>query len=259
MVIAAATLYAAVIAVLYFQQRLFVFPAPHPVIPFPSEKLGFHRLPDGGPVVLYRPGPAEAPTVVYFHGNGEQLADAVPLADAFGRSGLGFLAIEYPGYGFSPGSPSEDGLYAAADAGLKWLRTQSSGQVVLMGRSLGTGVASEMARRGHGERLVLVAAFTSIPDVAARSFPLLPVRWLVRDRFDTLSKAPSIQLPVLLVHGTADEVVPFDMGEKLARTFPHAELFVRPRAHHNDVLEESNAGLERIIAFARQAGQPGTR
>ena len=107
--------------------------------------------------------------------------------------------------------------------------------MILLGQSLGTGVATEMAKRGMGARMVLVSPFTSVADMARRMVPFFPASW-VRHRFDTQSKAAAIGLPVLIVHGTEDEVVPFAMGEQLARSFPRAQLVPIPGGQHNDLL-----------------------
>jgi alpha-beta hydrolase superfamily lysophospholipase len=184
---------------------------------------------------LYFPG---AKVVAYFHGNGEDLADSVPMVSLLRSLGMGVLAVEYPGYGIAGGTPSEQGAYAAAQSALDWLRTESgvdAGRVVLLGQSLGSGVATEMAKRGLGTRMVLVSPFTSVADMARRLVPFFPASW-VRHRFDTQSKAEAIGLPVLIVHGTEDEVVPFAMGEQLARSFPRAQLVPIPGGQHNDLL-----------------------
>ena len=179
-----------------------------------------------------------AKVVAYFHGNGEDLADSVPMVSLLRSLGMGVLAVEYPGYGVAGGTPSEQGAYAAAQSALDWLRAESgvdAGRVVLLGQSLGSGVATEMAKRGLGARMVLVSPFTSVADMARRMVPFFPASW-VRHKFDTQSKAAAIGLPVLIVHGTEDEVVPFAMGEKLARSFPRAQLVPIPGGQHNDLL-----------------------
>ena len=176
--------------------------------------------------------------VAYFHGNGEDLADSIPMISLLRSLGMGVLAVEYPGYGVAGGSPSERGAYAAAESALLWLRSDRQigpERVVLLGQSLGTGVASEMAKRGLGARLVLISPFTSVVEMARRMLPFFPAA-LVRHPFDTESKAPAIALPVLIVHGTEDEVVPFTMGERLARLFPHAQLVPLAGGQHNDLL-----------------------
>ncbi|WP_043710284.1 alpha/beta hydrolase [Corallococcus macrosporus] len=235
-------------------QRTILYPAPRST-PL-AEADGFSRLPlEGGLYVdlFHLPAPPGAPTVVHFHGNGEELLTQVGLGSLMQARGLGFLTVEYPGYGASPGSPTEQGIYAAAEAALAWLRAKgvTAQQTVLSGRSLGTGVAVEMARRGHGSRVMLVSPYTSIPDIGATAFPFLPVRWLARDRFDTASKAAAVKLPVLIIHGEEDELIPVSMGRRLGSLFPQAVVETVVGAGHNDVLEDPNRIYRhRMASFA---------
>lgn len=206
---------------------------------------------------FHLPAPIGANTLVHFHGNGEELASVVPLLRALHRAGLGVYAVEYPGYGLSrAGSPSEASLYAAAETALEHLRTRlgvSPGKTVLQGQSLGTGVAVEMALRGYGARLVLISPFTSLPDLAQRMLPFLPARYLVRDRFDSSSKAPRLRLPALVIHGSRDEIVPVDMGRTLAARLPRARLVVIEGARHNDLFASSGKRvLAEIASFASE-------
>ena len=234
----------AICAALFAVQRSMLFPAPADVI---EPKRGLVR--GDGFVALHYPGPK---TVVHFHGNAEQLSHLEWLGEKFVEAGLGFYAVEYPGYGLSRATPvSEEAIYAAAEAALTALeKTVPKDQLVLQGQSLGSGVAAEMARRGHGSRLILIAAYTSIPDVAAGVFPWLPVRALVRDRFDTASKARQLSLPVLLVHGDQDEVIPVRMSRELSTLFPRATLRIIEGAHHNDLIGRPEV-LEALTTFAR--------
>ena len=124
-------------------------------------------------------------------------------------------------------------------------------RVVLVGRSLGTGVATEMARRGHGSRLILISPYTSLPEVAKGIVPFwVPVGLLMRDRFPTAERAPSVVIPVLIIHGTDDEVIPFAMGEHLASVFPHARLRQVEHAGHNDLFESAPELRGEIVDFA---------
>lgn len=238
-------------------QRSVLFPAPRSPSQEPPDRPGFRRIaPPGGPVVdvLHLPARPGEPTMVHFHGNGEQLSNLVVLGEALRERGVGFLAVEYPGYGTNPGSPSEESIYRAAEVAIAELRAAGVGPeaTVLSGRSLGGATAVEMARRGHGARLVLLATFTSVADMADRLLPFLPTRWLVKDPFDSASKAPSITVPVLIFHGDQDEVVPVEMGQRLGRLFPHATMETIPDARHNDLLERTWPALvDRIAAFAR--------
>ncbi len=247
------------LSLLFWGQRRLVFPAPktgdEPVME--GSTLTKVQGSSGRTVYAFHvPAPPGGHTVVHFHGNGEELADLVPLAWSFRRAGLGFFAVEYPGYGLARDEPpSEEALYADAEAAL-WHLHNGIGvptpEVVLEGQSLGSGVAVEMAVRGHGARLILISPFTSVPDVAEKTVPFVPVRWLIRDQFDNLEKAKKLTLPVLVVHGTADEIIPFAMGERLEKAFVNGTLFKVQGGHHNDLfVKDGRLILERIAAFAR--------
>ena len=229
-------------------QTSLIFPAPprgrEPAYPDQLVRL------DGAAFVYFH-GPK---VVAYFHGNGEDLADSIPMVSLLRTLGVGVLAVEYPGYGVAAGTPSEQGAYAAAETALRWLRTGrgvDSDRVVLLGQSLGTGVAAEMARRGLGARMVLISPFTSVGDMARRTIPLFPASF-VRHRFDTEAKAPAIAIPVLIIHGREDEVVPFAMGERLATVFPQARFVPVQGGRHNDLLTlHALAVREALAPFLR--------
>jgi hypothetical protein len=237
--------------------RTFIFPAPppRPVTPPPGAALIEAPIPGGGKAYALRfPAPAGAPTVVHFHGNAEQLSGQVWLGEELAKRGLGFYAIEYPGYGPAAalGPPTEEGLYAAADAALAHLRDAlgvPASDTVLMGWSLGTGVAAEMATRGHGSRLVLCSPYTSIPDMAERA-TTSAARAIIDDRFDTAAKAPRLAQPTLIIHGTLDRTIPVDMGRRLDELFPESELLELPAAGHNVWRVGGAALLDRLAAFA---------
>jgi uncharacterized protein len=185
-------------------------------------------------------GPEGAPLIVYFHGNGVVMGDVLWMAREFVERGLGVVLVEYRGYGLSMAAgsvPSEAGLYEDAEAVLAALAAQGVGseRIALFGESLGTGVAVEMAVRGHGSCLVLVTPYTSIPEVASRFAFGLPVGLLMRERFDSFGKAARVAAPVLLLHGTDDSVVPYAMGMKLASALPRARLITVAGGHHNDL------------------------
>jgi fermentation-respiration switch protein FrsA (DUF1100 family) len=242
--------------------RRALYPAPHdagPAIPVGARLLEL-RADDGNPVrALHFPAPTGAPTLVHFHGNGETLRTLLPFGVELHRRGLGVVLVEYRGYGSSPGEPTEQGLYLDARAALDALDRDGvpSARVVLSGTSLGTGVAAEMAVQGRGARLVLMTPYTSIPRLARRFAPFLPTGWIVDDRFDTLSKAPRLRLPVLILHGDADEVVPYAMGQELAAAIPGARLITVPGGHHNDLFAlEGEALREALVAHALGRASP---
>ena len=239
-------------------QRSMIYPAPKP-LRTPANDLG-ELLRLSSTVVLWSRPSADAPVIVHFHGNGEQLADLGLVVSRLRQSGFGVLAVEYPGYGLAPGSPSQATLLSAAREAVAHARERlgvPKERIVLSGQSLGSGVASQLAAQGEGTALVLLSPFTSMPELAARLFPALPVGQLVLDRFDTRAIAPAVRIPVLIVHGDRDEIVPFSMGEELARTFPDARLKRVAGAHHNDLWHDH--GDEIASAIAAFAGRRGSR
>jgi uncharacterized protein len=242
MILFAAALYIGITLIACGAYKKILYPAPAAlplVVPAGAELLEL-RASDGAPVhALYFPAAEKRPTLVVFHGNGSTIGDDTDLADALHSRGLGVLLVEYRGYGVSRGSPkpSESGLYLDATTALDALEQRGvrRDHVVLWGLSLGTGVATEMASRGRGAALILLAPFTSIRAMASHYAPVLPTSLIVDERFDTLEKAPKIQVPVLVIHGDADEVIPVAMGKEVAGAFPKAKLIVVHGGHHNDL------------------------
>jgi alpha-beta hydrolase superfamily lysophospholipase len=190
--------------------------------------------------IAIAPEDDHAPYIAIFHGNGDVIGSASQraLVHALASRGFGVLSIEYRGYGISRGpAPKEAGLYLDAKTALDDLASRgvSRDRTILLGISLGTGVASEMAARGYAHALILMSPFTSMTEMAAIKAPFLPTSILMTEHFDTLSKASRITIPTLIIHGTADELVPFTMGETLAKKFPHAKLLPIDHGHHNDL------------------------
>jgi pimeloyl-ACP methyl ester carboxylesterase len=180
---------------------------------------------DGTRVTIWEAPPRRAggASVVFFYGNAGTLSDFARIGEALHDEGYGIVLASYRGYPGNTGSPSEDGVMTDARA---ILATLGPGPVVLWGQSLGTGVAARMAAEGRGAALILQSPYTAVADVAARRFPIFPVHWLMRDRFDTAALVPKIAIPVLIMSGTDDRTVPFDMGETLARLLGRRATFV---------------------------------
>lgn len=222
-------------------QRDIVFPAPKAGRP-PQAPALHVDVPGATSLLWVAPPNDSAPVVVHFHGNAEQVADTQWLGLLMLEAGIGFAAVEYPGYGLalSQAPATEGKIIAAAQLAMSHL-TGTMGidpkRVVLSGQSLGTGVAVALAERGWGTRVLLLTPYTSLPDVGARAFGFLPLRLLMRDQFDSATRAPGIALPVLVIHGDADEVIPADLGKALAGRFPRARFVGVPGAHHNDLWE----------------------
>jgi pimeloyl-ACP methyl ester carboxylesterase len=228
--------YLVFVAGLYFFQRSLIFPAPQEHHA-PAPGFASITLPTTDDLTLQAQWRAPAPgrpIIVFFHGNGGSLALASQETQGFTQAGYGVLLVEYRGYGGNPGSPSEEGFYRDGRAAFVFLAAQgvTPARTIIVGHSLGTGTATEMAREFAFAALILLAPFTSIPDAAAQAMPYAPVRWLVRDRFDNLAKLPHLRMPVLILHGTADSIVPFALGERLAEVAPSATFNAVPKADH---------------------------
>lgn len=244
-----ATLYVALCALMFGVQRKLLFPAPTELF-HPKDGLEREDVP-GGTFFLWKLLPGDGPVVVHFHGNGEQVGYLGWLAAEWTQRGVSFVAVEYPGYPGAAGSPSEESLVAAADAALQHLTgllKVDRSRLVLEGQSVGTGVAVTMASRGWGTKLVLLSPYTSLPAVAASAFPFLPTSLLMRDRFDSASKAPQLKLPTLILHGTKDQVIPFALGEALSRAIPGARFVAVKGAGHNDLIDREEA-LSALLGF----------
>lgn len=195
-------------------------------------------------------------TIVIFHGNGGTLADRAFKARLFLDAGYGVFLAEYRGYGGNAGSPSEKGLYADADAAMRWLTGQGVPlrRLVLYGESLGAGVAMEMAIRYAVSALVLECPFTSVPDLAP-GYVLPPLaQLLVVDRYENLVKAPGLRMPLLVIHGEQDPLVPVVMGHAVLNAAgAEKEGVFLPQGAHND-LWDYGAGKRALDFLARQLG-----
>ncbi|SAK88907.1 alpha/beta hydrolase fold protein [Caballeronia temeraria] len=213
-VLAVALIYSIALAGLYWLQGRLVYPLEQ-IEAFKNAELEQRteaviiRTADGLDLTMRYKAPPDgtAPTVILFHGNGEDLAQRGHIALEMIEAGYGVLLAEYRGYGGNPGKPHEAGLYADARAAYAYASARSS-NIVLHGYSLGTGVAVQLAREATISALMLEAPFTSIVDVAAQRFWLFPVRLLARDRYESLAKIASIDAPLLIYGGTRDGVIP---------------------------------------------------
>lgn len=251
-VLVTALLYGAIVGVAALSYRSLVFPAPgRGIMPAaPGAELLEGDVAGQQRVALFAPPKPGRRLVAYFHGNGEEVGDLTPLATKLVERGAGILFVEYPGYGWaSSGEATEENLYAVADAALVDLEERGLGRerIVLVGYSLGTGVAAEMALRGRGDRLVLIAPYTSMGDMAQRFLPIVPASFYVRDSFDTLGKAPRLALEARVVHGDADSLIPVAMGRRVSEAIPGAELVIFAGGEHYDLFRREHGRLVDLI------------
>lgn len=209
----------------------------YPELASRAEPANIHRVSDarGNKIAtLHLPNPNARFTLWFFHGNAESLSDVLPLLQAFHAAGFSVFAFDYPGYGVSTGTPTEASLYDSARAARRFRRDQLQvppERTLIYGRSLGSGPALQMATEERVGGVILQSAFVSVYRVLTR-WPLFPF-----DLFENERKVRQVDAPVLVMHGTADEVIPFGHGEALlaAAPDPKRSLWVAG-ARHNDFL-----------------------
>lgn len=196
------------------------------------------------------PGGADAPVILYLHGNAGHIGYRAERIRAIAAMGWGGLIPEYRGYGGNPGQPSEAGLRQDAAAALAALRAQgiAPGRIVLWGESLGSGLAAWLAARHEVGAVVMETPYTSIAAIAKQRYPFIPVDMLLKDRFDSLAELPGIAAPILVAVAGRDRIVPPSMGHDLhAAARAPAELWVAPEAGHSDLRQHGL--VEAIAAF----------
>lgn len=271
MLILAVSLLAYVILVLLLvlrQERMIFFPdrvvgATPADAGLPYESVSFTAADGVRLAGWYLPAPESHVTVLFCHGNGGNIGYLLETAKVYARLGCSLLLFDYRGYGASEGNPDEAGLYRDAEAAWQYLvreRGAPPASIVLHGRSLGGAVAAWLARRHVPDALILESAFTSLGDVAAGAYPILPVRWMLRHEFPTRAHVRDTPSPVLVIHSPEDEIVPFSHGEALFAAAPGPKEFLRIRGGHNDgVLVSADVyegALRRFLAAHAGAGAP---
>lgn len=195
----------------------------------------------------YSPATTKEKTIVFFHGNADSIQLLAHIAAPYINEGYGFLLTEYRGYSGIKGTPTENGLYEDAHTFVKELlkRGTPETKLVFFGHSLGTGVATQMALEyPKVAGLMLLSPFTSIPAMAQYQYPIFPARYVVWDRFANDEKLPKIYVPLIIVHGTEDETVPFTQGQALFLMGNNPKIFhAVPFGHHNNLFKKPFTGI----------------
>jgi len=181
---------------------------------------------------------AEARGVILFcHGNAGNISHRLDSLLIFHKLGFSTLIFDYRGYGRSQGRPTESGTYADAEAAWQYLvqeRHIDPGRIVLFGRSLGAAVAAQLATVHRPGALILESCFTSVPDLAAQLYPLLPVRWLTTLRYNVLDYLQQVSCPLLVIHSRDDEIIPFSHGERIFAAARPPKDFLELKGGHNE-------------------------
>jgi fermentation-respiration switch protein FrsA (DUF1100 family) len=156
-------------------------------------------------------------TIIFFHGNAGNLRNRNYKLNELSKFDVNFLIVAYRGFSGNQGKPSEQGLYEDARSTLNWLKIKGVKEknLILYGESLGTAVAIEIAQNKDLAGIILESPFTSMVELAQKYYPFIPVRFLLKDKYETIKKLPNINSPLLVLHGRLDSIVPFSMSEEL--------------------------------------------
>jgi len=197
-----------------------------------------------------------APAIIFAHGNAELIDYALPEANDLRTLGLSVLLVEYPGYGRSTGSPSRASIASVYNAAWDWLAERPDidrDRIVGLGRSVGGGVIADLSLQRPLRAMVLQSTFTSVASFAHRY--LVPA-FLARDRFDNIAAVEAFEGPILLTHGTYDNIIPHSHADRLARAAKNAEV-MSLECGHNDCPPDPEAYHARLADFLERAGVIG--
>ena len=241
-------LFLATLALVGCSRTPMLYPAPPTRVPSPPPRTA-HGSPIeevaidvdgvGRQIAWYVAGEADGPALVFLHGNGENL-ETLRLSgtlDAFVGLGLPAVFVDYPGYGACEGKPGEGSIVTAATAAADWLGAREARRpLVLVGWSLGAAAAFQVAERIDVAALVVMSPWTTLADIGREHFPGWMVALFARDRYDSLAVAERLELPVLVIHGERDEIIPVAHGRRVAEALADARWVPVPGFGHNDLL-----------------------
>jgi fermentation-respiration switch protein FrsA (DUF1100 family) len=156
-------------------------------------------------------------TIIFFHGNAGTLENRIYKLNRLKDLDINFLIIAWRGFSGNKGKPTEKNLYEDGKSAVQWIKNfgVENKNIILYGESLGTGIATEIAQNNDFAGVILETPFTSMADAASKFYPYIPVKLLLRDKYENLKKIKNIKSPILVMHGEVDQLVPFSMGEKI--------------------------------------------
>ncbi len=225
------------VAVYLFQRSLLYFPTHRDVPPHGAASFEPWAEKDGEFLGYVRDAPVARRVVVVFHGNGGEALDRTWFGTFVPATETVLVLAEYPGYGAKVGKPSEAALVAAGRRVVALAAARWKAPVTVVGESLGTGVACAVADERGVDRLALISPFHAVADLGADRYPFLPVRLLMKDPFRSYQYLRLVSVPLQIIHGTADDAVPFTSGEQLFASYGgKSKVFTAvPGAAHNDM------------------------
>lgn len=194
------------------------------------------------------------PVFLFLHGKGGGLERKKWRWKRLSDHGDGVLAISYRGYPGSTGTPSEQGLMIDGRAAYDWLiaKGHQPRDIVLHGLSLGSGIAVRLATEVEARALILEAPYTAVVDVAAGRYPWLPVRWLMHDQFLSRERIAAVKIPVLIAHGTADTVIPYEQGAQLYELARAPKVLARMEGSDHSTLTRDGLYEKHVWPFLAQ-------
>ena len=189
-------------------------------------------------------------TLLFLHGNAGSLENRIEKLNHFGNMQLNFLIVSWRGFNGNKGKPTEKGLYEDAKSAIKWLDSKGINEknIIVYGESLGTGVAVEVAQNKNFAGVILEAPFTSMINAGKDKYPFLPVKWLLKDKYESDKKIKNINSPILIMHGKVDNIVPFSMGKKMYELANEPKFFYS-QEYGNHMVEYDKELLSALKKF----------
>ena len=241
-----------------FQRKLQYFPENKGLTPESVGVVGATietlTTPDGEKIIVwYAPAAKGKPTILYFHGNAGEIGDRPMRFNYYHSRGFGVAYVSYRGYGGSTGFPTEQGLLTDANTAYDWLKAKGVApqSIALLGESLGSGVAVQIAAKKQVGAVALNAPYTSTADVAARIYWWLPVRLLMKDQYESINFIASVKAPLLVVHGDQDVLIPLEFGQRLFSVANEPKELEIIRGFGHEAMFEEVAWSREVEFFGR--------
>ncbi len=250
--------YLFLVAIIYVKQRDMLY-HPHKQV----HELRYYKLDNTEEITLvtrddialqawFHPAETNKEMIIFLHGNSGNLEDRVSHLRELIEMGYGFIIPAWRGFGKSEGSPTMEGLFLDARAAINFLQNKhySLDKTIIVGESLGTGIATQMALEHKFKGLFLITPYTSIADRAGEIYPFLPTQLLTKDDFKVLDNIDKINQPLLIIHGDKDTVVPYQHSEKIfAKAHQPKKLIIYPDVGHNNYsVKEAFTDMEKFFS-----------